>query len=183
MWSSEVLTVGRSGLMLKNFLFTPPRALFWPMMRWVEITTAALLPPRIRLQFQIQFGPIERCVFYATFGLLRYFHVALFPCAKSVDRVPQYRSLLLLLLLTVCFRMIYGWLPASMRYVDRYLEMEKKQGVKRVLWPSRSDFSRLSMVFRSLENSKRQGTKEKQLHSHKFFFDTNMAPLSHLELF
>jgi len=41
-------------------------------MKWGELSTAALLPERIRKQFQLRYGWAEKTFFYLSFGLVRY---------------------------------------------------------------------------------------------------------------
>lgn len=55
MWESEQLAVSPASRTLVEFLFTPLLPGLGPVMRWMEMITAATLPPRLRDAFELDF--------------------------------------------------------------------------------------------------------------------------------
>ena len=71
MLRSEVLTVGDPARAMAEFLMRPPAPALRPLTDWYVIVTAALLPERLRGQFDIRWGLFERAVFESSIRLLR----------------------------------------------------------------------------------------------------------------
>lgn len=71
MHRSEVLTVGAPARSMAEFLMRPPTPALRPLTDWYVIVTAALLPERLREQFDVRYGLFERAVFESSIRLLR----------------------------------------------------------------------------------------------------------------
>ncbi|AKF09821.1 oxygenase MpaB family protein [Sandaracinus amylolyticus] len=71
MMASETITVGRPALEIAAFLLQPPRPSAAPFVAWYRVLTAGLLPPRLREQLELPFGPRERAIFERSIPLLR----------------------------------------------------------------------------------------------------------------
>jgi uncharacterized protein (DUF2236 family) len=56
MWDSDQLAVTPAALDLAKFLFKPLFPGLGPIMRWMEMVTAATLPPRLRSAFQLEYS-------------------------------------------------------------------------------------------------------------------------------
>jgi uncharacterized protein (DUF2236 family) len=74
MFESDEITVGTPAREMSEFLFEPARPSMAPVMRWVHLVTAGLLPPRIRDQFGMRFGLRDRIAFRASIAALRSFY-------------------------------------------------------------------------------------------------------------
>lgn len=71
MWESDVLAVGRPASEIAHFILQAPRPELKPVFAWYKIITAALLPERIRHQFNIGYGRAEKAVFDASLRAIR----------------------------------------------------------------------------------------------------------------
>lgn len=71
MVASDTIRVGEPALRLRRFLLQPPRRVHGPSAAWFAVWTAGLLPPKLRSQFELPFGPREEAVFRASVPLLR----------------------------------------------------------------------------------------------------------------
>jgi uncharacterized protein (DUF2236 family) len=71
MLKSPTLTVGRPALAMRHFLFQPPRPIHTPMAAWYRTFTAGLLPERMRDQFELPFGRVERAVYSSSIPAIR----------------------------------------------------------------------------------------------------------------
>ncbi len=69
--ASDTIAVGEPARAMRRFLLSPPSPAFGPGMAWMEIFTAGLLPPKLRKQFGLRWGPLERVVFRRSIPLLR----------------------------------------------------------------------------------------------------------------
>lgn len=87
MVASDVISVGRPAREISSFLFTSPRPAFRPLFRWLELMTAGLLPPRLREEFGLSYGPAERAVYAASAAALGVVYPALPP---RLRHVPAY---------------------------------------------------------------------------------------------
>lgn len=76
MIASDRIVVGKPASELRHFLFRPPTLAHRPMMRWLEVFTAGILPPKLRDQFGFRFGPVERQLFERSLSVLRAAHHA-----------------------------------------------------------------------------------------------------------
>ena len=56
MWASDQLAVTPAALQLTQFLFKPLFPGLGPVMRWMEMVTAATLPPRLAADFRLQYS-------------------------------------------------------------------------------------------------------------------------------
>lgn len=74
MWESARLTVTRPALETARFLQRPPHPAMGPLWRWYMRMTAGLLPPRIRAQFELDFGPSDQAAFETSLRALRAVH-------------------------------------------------------------------------------------------------------------
>lgn len=66
MVASDTLTVGRPALEMSRFLLAPPAPSLRPVFGWYRVITAGLLPPRLRQQFELPWGRLERLGFAAS---------------------------------------------------------------------------------------------------------------------
>jgi uncharacterized protein (DUF2236 family) len=89
MLASDLLVVSPPALEMSRFLLEAPRPVLAPLMAWMRVMTAGLLPERLRDGFQLRFGRPERALFTAT-------GVALRPLYKLAPRplrwVPPYQA-------------------------------------------------------------------------------------------
>jgi uncharacterized protein (DUF2236 family) len=89
MIASETLTVGRAARELRRFLFDPGWRLQRPAFRWLEMMTAGLMPARLRREFDLCYGNLERTVFHSSLLALR----AAYPrLPERLRYVPAYRA-------------------------------------------------------------------------------------------
>lgn len=72
--ASDVIAVGMAASEMRRFLFLPPTPVHKPLMDWLGIFTAGLLPPKLREQFRIRFGPFEQQIFARSIPLLKAAH-------------------------------------------------------------------------------------------------------------
>jgi len=70
-WGSDSIVVGNSARILSQHLVKAPMLAGEPIMYLVRIITAALLPVKLRTQFELPFGPVQKVVFFLYFGLMR----------------------------------------------------------------------------------------------------------------
>jgi len=73
---SDTIAVGEPALQTRKFLLSPPRPIYGPLVSWVEVFTAGLLPAKLREQFDFRWGPIERVLFRRSIPVLRAAHRA-----------------------------------------------------------------------------------------------------------
>ncbi len=71
MWSSSRLSVGGHAKEIGSFLFHPYRRSAAPMMRWLRIMTAGLLPESLRSDFGLRFSARDRRVHKISLGVVR----------------------------------------------------------------------------------------------------------------
>jgi uncharacterized protein (DUF2236 family) len=74
MWDSDQLAVTPSALDLTRFLFKPLAPGLGPTMRWMEMVTAATLPPRLRDAFKLKYADSTPARFERTVERLRRIH-------------------------------------------------------------------------------------------------------------
>jgi uncharacterized protein (DUF2236 family) len=68
---SDVIRVGEPAAQIGRFLLAAPHPTLGPFTAWYRIMTAGLLPDRLRAEFGLAFGPVERRVFDGSVALLR----------------------------------------------------------------------------------------------------------------
>jgi uncharacterized protein (DUF2236 family) len=66
MVESDRLEVGRPAASMASFLLTPPSRAQAPLMAWMRVVTAGLMPARLRRAFALRFGLAERLWFEAS---------------------------------------------------------------------------------------------------------------------
>jgi uncharacterized protein (DUF2236 family) len=71
MWESDQLAVTPAALNLTKFLFKPLFPGLGPLMRWMEMVTAATLPPRLRHAFELQYSDATPQQFERTVARMR----------------------------------------------------------------------------------------------------------------
>jgi uncharacterized protein (DUF2236 family) len=71
MWESDQLAVTPAALNLSKFLFKPLFPGLGPLMRWMEMVTAATLPPRLRHAFDLQYSKATPQQFERTVARMR----------------------------------------------------------------------------------------------------------------
>lgn len=74
MWESDQLAVTPAALELTKFLFKPLFPGLGPLMRWMEMVTAATLPPRLRHAFELRFSDATPAQFDRTVERMRTLH-------------------------------------------------------------------------------------------------------------
>jgi uncharacterized protein (DUF2236 family) len=84
MWNSDVLTVGTSAMRLKDFIFRPPTLIFYPMLKFIEISTAVTLPPRLRKQFGMRVNWFDTLMVVLVFGMIRCVYICIPPSVRYV---------------------------------------------------------------------------------------------------
>jgi len=72
--ATDVIAVGAAASEMRRFLFIPPTVAHRPVMLWLEVFTAGILPPKLREQFGFRFGPLEREIFARSIPMLRVAH-------------------------------------------------------------------------------------------------------------
>lgn len=70
MVGSEKLAVSSAAREMAEFVFAPPAPALAPLMVWMRVLTAGLLPERLREPFGLAFGPAERAAFRASMTVL-----------------------------------------------------------------------------------------------------------------
>jgi uncharacterized protein (DUF2236 family) len=71
MWESDQLAVTPAALNLTKFLFKPLFPGLGPLMRWMEMVTAATLPPRLRQAFELKYSDATPKQFERTVARMR----------------------------------------------------------------------------------------------------------------
>jgi len=71
MWNSSKLEVDTVSLEIARYVLQPPQAALAPVTEWFRIMTAALMPVRIRHQYQFAFGVFERAVYETSIRAIR----------------------------------------------------------------------------------------------------------------
>lgn len=71
MWDSDQLHVNQATRELASFLFDPLHVALTPAMAWLKLTTAATLPPRLRREFNLNYGPKEKALFQSGRKMVR----------------------------------------------------------------------------------------------------------------
>jgi uncharacterized protein (DUF2236 family) len=89
MWESSRLTVARPALEMSRFLLRPLHPAMGPLWRWYVLLTAGLLPPRIRAEYELDFGAASQAAFDASIRVLRAAHPFL---PRRVRWMPAYLS-------------------------------------------------------------------------------------------
>jgi len=70
MLASDAIAVSATARSLADFLLRAPAWWLGPAWHWLRIVTARLLPPRLRDEFGLPFGPLERSVSEASLAAL-----------------------------------------------------------------------------------------------------------------
>ena len=76
MINSETIAVGEPAMQTRRFLLSAPSRASRPLMRWMKIFTTGLLPAKLRTQFELPYGGVERALFQRSIPLLRAAHRA-----------------------------------------------------------------------------------------------------------
>lgn len=71
MFASDTLTVGTQAREMASFLLAAPSPKLRPVFAWYRAVTAGLMPPRLRLGFDLSWGPAERALFRASTPIIR----------------------------------------------------------------------------------------------------------------
>ncbi len=71
MFASDTLTVGRPAREMAAFLLASPSPSLRPVFAWYRVITAGLMPPRLRLELELPWGPAERALFRALTPVIR----------------------------------------------------------------------------------------------------------------
>ncbi len=71
MLASNAIHVSAAGRELAVLLLRPPVWWLGPPWEWLRLMTARLLPPRLRAEFALPFGPLEQAAAEASLGALR----------------------------------------------------------------------------------------------------------------
>ncbi|MBX3231391.1 MAG: DUF2236 domain-containing protein [Labilithrix sp.] len=87
MLASPAIAVGERARETARFLLTPRRPGYAPLARWTEVMTAALLPPRLRADFQLRWGARERAIHAAS---VRAFHAVYLRLPDVAREHPAY---------------------------------------------------------------------------------------------
>jgi uncharacterized protein (DUF2236 family) len=91
MLASDVLGVGAPARDMAHFLFRAPHPIQRPVFEWFRIMTAALLPERLRREFGLGYGSVDRAIFRGSLRTL----VAVYPRLPARARfVPAYAAAL-----------------------------------------------------------------------------------------
>ena len=91
MLASDVITVGRPAASIARFVLRSPHMVLTPLANWYKAVTAGLLPPRLRQQFGLRFGLVERTLFEGSMPALKQFLRAL---PAQLRYLPVYRRAL-----------------------------------------------------------------------------------------
>jgi uncharacterized protein (DUF2236 family) len=117
MWESDQLAVTPAALHLTKFLFKPLFPGLGPLMRWMEMVTAATLPARLRHAFELRFSDTTPAQFNRTVARMRRLHRTLPPHLRysptyfeALARIEGRRSDLLTRIMTRgtlgCWRLV-----------------------------------------------------------------------------
>jgi len=71
MLASDVVAVSPTARDLADFLLRAPAWWLGPAWQWLRVMTARLLPERLRAEFALEYGPIERAISEASVAWLR----------------------------------------------------------------------------------------------------------------
>jgi uncharacterized protein (DUF2236 family) len=71
MLASEVIKVGEPAAQIGRFLMASPHPALQPLTSWYRVMTAGFLPERIRAEFGLAFGSVERAMFTASLAAIR----------------------------------------------------------------------------------------------------------------
>jgi uncharacterized protein (DUF2236 family) len=82
--NSPLLAVGTNARMMADFLLAPATPALAPVARWYRAVTAGLMPPRLRAEFGLEFGPAERAFYKGSLPIIR----SLYP------RIPEWARFL-----------------------------------------------------------------------------------------
>jgi uncharacterized protein (DUF2236 family) len=74
MVDSGSLGVGRVAREIGSFVMATRRRAYRPAIKWLEILTAGLMPPRLRASFGMRYGLPEKATFHASIAALRASH-------------------------------------------------------------------------------------------------------------
>jgi uncharacterized protein (DUF2236 family) len=69
--ASDDIAVGEPARAMARFLFAPASVAMRPMMRWYQVLTTGMLPPKIREGFGFPFGRAERAIYDASLAAIR----------------------------------------------------------------------------------------------------------------
>lgn len=89
MLASDAITFGPAASRVAAWLLRPPSRALVPLFRAYGALTARLLPPRLRAQLGLPFGPAERALIAASLPVLRVGYRAL---PDAVRTLPAYRA-------------------------------------------------------------------------------------------
>jgi uncharacterized protein (DUF2236 family) len=89
MWESDRLTVTGPALATARFLLRSPHPVAGPFWRWYVLMTAGLMPPRLRAEYELEYGASDQVVFDASIRVLRTVHPFL---PRRLRWMPAYLS-------------------------------------------------------------------------------------------
>ena len=89
MLASDVIRVSPTARDLADFLLRAPAWWLEPAWQWLRVMTARLLPPRLRAEFGLGFGPLERAVSETSLAALR---AGWWLLPGSLRYLPAYRE-------------------------------------------------------------------------------------------
>jgi uncharacterized protein (DUF2236 family) len=83
MLGSDLLGVGKPAREIADFVLAPPAPALAPVMDWYKVMTAGLLPERLRDEFGMRFGRLERAVYRASVAGMR-------PAVRALPRQVRF---------------------------------------------------------------------------------------------
>jgi len=84
-----MLTVSPVAKSIAGFLMRPPATVVGPVWGWFLVMTAGFLPKRLRDEFGLPFGAVERASFRASVPLVRAIYATL---PEPLRALPAYRA-------------------------------------------------------------------------------------------
>ena len=71
MYETDTVRVGSRARDIARFLFSPPHLALTPAVNWYRAVTAHLLPPKMRMQFGLRYGRVERTLVRTSLPVIR----------------------------------------------------------------------------------------------------------------
>jgi len=87
MLASDTLTVSPPALEMSKFLMTPPRPALAPLMNWLKLVTAQMLPQRLRDQFELPLTRRDRLLVKASLRAIKPVYLSM---PKRLRYLPAY---------------------------------------------------------------------------------------------
>ncbi|MFI5297078.1 MAG: oxygenase MpaB family protein [Polyangiales bacterium] len=89
MIASDTIVPSFEAKTIAHFLLAPPTPIVAPLTHWTRALTAGLMPPRLRVAFELPFGPVERAIFAASIPAIRSLRAR---APASLTTLPAYRE-------------------------------------------------------------------------------------------